>query len=104
MHGFVIHNPQYAETVRVGSQSSMSECGHVVTMGMGRNPQFCCSNGAQPEIWQEKRQRAHDFKFPENLKIWSHGGPRSIARLLRTPARLNRYPRITDAGGTRLLA
>ena len=35
----------------------------------------------------------------ENLKIWSHAGRRSIADLLRTPARLNRYPRIADAGG-----
>ena len=26
-------------------------------------------------------------------------GPRPIAHLLRTPARLNRYPRISDAGG-----
>ena len=46
------------------------------TMGMGRNPQFWGSNGAQPEIQQETRNHAHDFKFPENLKIWSHGGPR----------------------------
>ena len=37
--------------------------------------------------------------FLENLKIWSHGGPRSIAHLLRSPARLNRYPRIFDARG-----
>ena len=25
-----------------------------------------------------KRNHAHDFKFPENLKICSHGGPRSL--------------------------
>ena len=83
-----------AEAVRMGSQSSISECRHAVTMGMGRNPQFWSSNGAQPEIRQEKRNHAHDFKFLENLKIWSHGGPRSLTHLLRTPARLNRYPRI----------
>ena len=68
-------------------------------MGMGRNPQFWGSSGAQPEIRQDKRNHVHDFKFPENLKIWSHGGPRSLTHLLRTPARLNRYPRITEAGG-----
>ena len=38
-------------------------------MGVGRNPQFWSSNGAQPEIRQENRNHAHDFKFPENLKI-----------------------------------
>ena len=63
------------------------------------NPQLWSSNGAQPEIWQEKRHHAHDFNFLQNLKIWSHGCPRSIAHLLRTPTRLNRYPRISDAGG-----
>ena len=52
---------------------------------MSRNPQFWSSNGAQPEIRQEKRNHAHDFKFPENLKIWSHGGPRPIAHLLAPP-------------------
>ena len=46
-----------------------------------------------------RRNHAHDFNFLENLKIWSHSGPRSIAHLLRTLARLNRYPRISDAGG-----
>ena len=55
--------------------------------------------GAQPEIWQEKRNHARDFKFLENLEIWSHGGPCSIAHLPCTPAGLNRYPRISDAGG-----
>ena len=58
-------------------------------MGMGRNPQFWSSNGAQPEILQEKRNHAHDFDFLENLKIWSHDSPRSLT-LLRTLARLNR--------------
>ena len=47
----------------------------------------------------KKRNHAYDFDFPENLKIWSHCGLRSIAHLLHTPARLNRYPRISDAGG-----
>ena len=88
-----------AEAVRMGSQSSISTCRHVVTMCMGPNPQFWSSNGAQPEIRQDKRNHAHDFNFLENLKIWSHGGPRPIAHLLRTPARLNRYPRISDSGG-----
>ena len=68
-------------------------------MGMGRNPQFWGSNGAQPEIRQETRNHAHDFKFLENHKTWSHGGPRTLTLFLRTPARLNRYPRIADAGG-----
>ena len=63
------------------------------------NPQFWSSNGTQPEIRQEKRNHAHDFNFPENLEIWSRGGPRSLTDLLRTPPRLNRYPRISDAGG-----
>ena len=66
-----------AEAVRMGSQSSISECRHA-------NPQFWSSNGAQSEIRQEKRNHAHDFKFLENLKIWSHGGPRSLTHPLRT--------------------
>ena len=73
-----------AEAVRMGSQSSISECRHAVTMGMGRNPQFRSSNGAQPESRQEKRNHAHDFKFLENLKIWSHGDPCSLTHPLRT--------------------
>ena len=49
------------------------------------NPQFWSSNGAQPEIWQDKRNHAHDFNFPQNLEIWSHGGPRPIAHLYAPP-------------------
>ena len=63
------------------------------------NPQCWSSNGAQPEIWQEKRNHAHDFNFMDSLKIRSRSGPRSIAHLLRTPTRLNRDPRISYAGG-----
>ena len=67
--------------------------------GQRSNPQFRRSNSAQPEIRQEKRNHAHDFKFLVNLKMWIHDGQRSLTHLLRTPARLNRYPLITDAGG-----
>ena len=43
----------------------------------------------------KKRNHAHGFDFLENLKIWSHG----LSLTFCVPARLNRYPRITDAGG-----
>ena len=86
-------NPQfwsYTHPLFLGS-------GHPQTIRRS-NPQFWSSNGAQPEIWQHKRNHAHDLNFLENLKIRSHAGPRSLTQLLRTPARLNRYPHISDAG------
>ena len=89
--------------MRMGLQSSILELctssisGHPPPLRRS-NPQVWSFNGAQPEIRQEKQNHAHEFDVQENLEFWSHGGPRSPTRLLRTTARLNRYPRISDAG------
>ena len=79
------------EAMRMGSQSSILELRTSSVSGLGpspshqlNNPQFWSSVGAYSEISQEKRNHAHDFDFPENLKIWSHGGARSLTHPLRT--------------------
>ena len=58
--------------------------GRVAARIPANNPQFWSSVGAKPEICLEKRNHAHDFDFPENLKIWSHSGARSLTHLLLT--------------------
>ena len=67
-------------------------------MGMGRNPQFWSSNSAQPEIRQENeimRMISSFWKISKSGATAAHAHSLTLYAL----ARLNRYPRIPDAGG-----